>query len=99
MKITRVCASVEVLQNGRIQILVVRSAYLLDLSTERRVIDLTNGCSCGRLSERTGVEPLRVVMRTGVDVRTGNQIGGATKVGRGGDRTRAGGGLAALEGV
>ena len=59
---------IEVLEDRRIQIGEVRPARLLDLSTERRVIDLSDLGSRGRLSERAGVEPLRIVVRAGVEV-------------------------------
>ncbi len=76
----------EVLEDRRIQVAEMRPAHLLDLSTERRVIALSDEGSRGRLSERAGVEPLREVVRAGIEILPGYDVGGATEVGRRGDR-------------
>ena len=90
----------EVLEKRGVQVVVVRSARLLDAArAERRVIDLSNLGSRRRRSERAGVEPLRVVVRSGVETLSGYHVGGATEVGRRGDGASDRERLPALEGI
>ena len=89
---------VEVLDDRRIQVREMRSAYLLQSSAKRR--GCRPGCSGRRrLDKCFGVQPLREVVRSGIEALAGNLIRRATEVGGGGIRASDRERLAALIGV
>ena len=70
----------DLLEQRHVKILKSRTTHLGRRSSERRAVVLADRGRDRGIAERTGIEPLRCVMRARVQVLAGNLVGKATKV-------------------
>lgn len=90
---------VEALEDRGVEVVESRTASLLRRSTEDGGVGLSDRHSFSRVDERVGVQPLRAVVRSGIDVRARNDVGFASKASCCGDGAADREGLSALVAV
>src|SRR6266436_8696205 len=78
----------ELLEQGKVQVVIPRAVHLRILTTQGGVIGLANRRSHGRIAEGRGVEKLVDAMRSGMRIKIlpRHHEGGTTKIGGSGDR-------------
>src|ERR1700723_1483118 len=78
LKTNRFC-EVEVLEDRRVQIVEIRSSSLLSAPTQNRIVRLPDRSGCGRLGKCGRVQPLFIVVRTGIEILSLNYRSKAAK--------------------
>ena len=91
----------ELLEQGKVQVVIPRAVHLSILTTQGRVIGLAYCCSNGRIAECRGVEKLVDAMRSRMRVKilTRHHEGGTAKIGGSGGRASHGKRESILESV